>query len=133
MALPVRRMSSSTFPRARVSFSACGAVEVSHHSFAGRTGWLRSSRVTRPCCCAYAKGHNFVSALAEFFKAGLDDVLGRITPGLRILLDMTPRQSIDKRVRRAGLSENFSGINLEHKTLAGSCPTVETEAQHCRI
>ena len=77
---------------------------------------------------AYAKGHNFVSALAEFFKAGLDDVLGRITPGLRILFDMAPRQTVDKRMRRAGLSENFSGIGLEHETLAGGCPAVETEA-----
>ena len=77
---------------------------------------------------AHAKGHDFVAALADFFKTALDDALGRITPGLRILFDMTSRQSIDKRVWRAGLRESFSGINLEYQTLAGSCPTVETEA-----
>jgi hypothetical protein len=82
---------------------------------------------------AYAKGHNFVAALADFFKAGLHDVLGRITPGLRILFDMTPRQTLYKRVRRTGLSENFSGIDLKHETFAGGCPAIETEAQHCRI
>src|SRR6266513_4482782 len=111
MALPVRRMSSSTFPRARFHFSASGAIEVSHHSFAGRTGWLRSLRVTRPLR-AYAKGDNFVATLPDFFKAGLD-ALSCITPGLRILFDMAPRQTVDKRMRRAGLSENFSGIDLE--------------------
>jgi hypothetical protein len=47
---------------------------------------------------------------------------------LGILFDMTPRQPLDKRVWRAGLREGFSGINLEHETLAGTCPTVETEA-----
>jgi hypothetical protein len=52
---------------------------------------------------------------------------------LRILFDMAPRQTVDKRMRRAGLSENFSGIGFEHETLAGGCPTIETEAQHCRI
>jgi hypothetical protein len=77
---------------------------------------------------AHTKGHDFVAALADFFQTALDDALGCITPGLGILFDMTPRQPLDKRVRRAGLSENFSGINLEHETLAGSCPTVETEA-----
>jgi hypothetical protein len=82
---------------------------------------------------AHAKGYDFVAALGDFFQAALDDVLGPVTPGLRILLDMTSRQTIDKRVRRAGLSENFSGIDLEHETLAGGCPAIETEAQHCRI
>jgi hypothetical protein len=77
---------------------------------------------------AHAKGHDFIAALADFFQTALDDALGRITPGLRILFDMTPRQPLDKRVWRAGLRENFSGISFEHQTLAGSCPTVETEA-----
>lgn len=77
---------------------------------------------------AHAKGHDFIAALADFFQTALDDVLGRITPGLRILFDMTLRQPLDKRVWRAGLREGLSGINLEHETLAGSCPTVETEA-----
>ena len=77
---------------------------------------------------AYAKGDNFVATLPDFFKAGLDDALSCITPGLRILFDMAPRQTVDKRMRRAGLSENFSGIGLEHETLAGGCPAVETEA-----
>jgi len=76
----------------------------------------------------YAKGDNFVAMLPDFFKAGLDDALSCITPGLRILFDMAPRQTVDKRMRRAGLSENFSGIGLEHETLAGGCLAIETEA-----
>ena len=77
---------------------------------------------------AHTKGHGFIAALADFFQTALDDALGCITPGLGILFDMTPRQPLDKRVWRTGLREGFSGINLEHETLAGSCPTVETEA-----
>ena len=77
---------------------------------------------------AYAKGDNFVAALPDFFKAGLDDALSRIAPGLRILFDVAPRQTADKRVRRARLSNDFSRINLEDETLAGGCPTIETEA-----
>jgi len=77
---------------------------------------------------AHAKGHDFVAALADFLQTALHDALGRITPGLGILFDMTPGQPLDKRVWRAGLSENSSGIDVEHQTLAGSCPTVETEA-----
>jgi len=75
-----------------------------------------------------AKGDNFVAAFADFFKAALDDALSRIAPGLRILFDMAPRQTVDKRMRRARLSENFSGIGLEQETLAGGCPAIETEA-----
>jgi hypothetical protein len=77
---------------------------------------------------AHTKGHDFIAALADFFQTALDDALGCIAPGLGILFDMTPRQPLDKRVRCARLRENSSGINLEHETLAGSCPTVETEA-----
>ena len=122
-------MSSSTFPKARLSFSASGAVEVSHHRL-GRAYRLVAMVEGNEAMLlpAHAKGHDFVAALADFFQAALDDALGCITPGLRILFDMTPRQPLDKRVPRAGLSEGFSGINLEDQTLAGSCPTVETEA-----
>ena len=82
---------------------------------------------------AHAKGHDFVAALADFFQTCLDHALDRITPRLRILFDMTPRQTFNKRVRRARLSNDFSGIGFEHKTLAGGCPAIEPEAQHCRI
>jgi hypothetical protein len=76
----------------------------------------------------YAKGYKFVSAIADFFQARLDDALGRITPGLRILFDMTLWQTLDKRVRRARLSDNFSRIGFEDETLAGGCPAIEAEA-----
>jgi hypothetical protein len=77
---------------------------------------------------AYAKGDDFAAALPDFFKAGLDDAFSRITPGLRILFDMAPRQTVDERVRRARLSNDFSRIKLEYETLAGGCPAIETEA-----
>jgi len=69
-----------------------------------------------------------VASLADFFKSALDDSCTRITPHLRILSDMPRRQTVDKRMRRARLSENFSGIGFEHETLAGGCPAIETEA-----
>ena len=66
---------------------------------------------------AQAKGHDFIAALADFFQTALDDALGRITPGFRILFDMTPRQSLDKRVRRAGLGENFPELTSSTRPL----------------
>jgi hypothetical protein len=36
-------------------------------------------------------------------------------------------------MRDAGLSENFSGVKVENQALAGGCPAIQAEAQHCRI
>jgi hypothetical protein len=36
-------------------------------------------------------------------------------------------------MRDARLSENSSGISVENQALAGGCPAIQAEAQHCRI
>jgi hypothetical protein len=46
---------------------------------------------------------------------------------------MPLRQTLDKHVRRARLSNDFSGIGFEDEPLAGGCPAIEAEAQHYRI
>lgn len=80
-----------------------------------------------------SKGHQLATALSNFVQTSENYALSCIGPDLRILLDVPAWESLNKRMPGIRLGENFSGVSFKNQTLAGGCPAIQAEAQHCRI
>lgn len=76
---------------------------------------------------------HLAATLSDFLQTSENHPLGCIGPNLRLLLDVAAREPFNERMWRTRLSENFSAISVQNQSLAGGCPAIEAEKQHCRI